>query len=857
MQTDHSLRFSQPSHTRPAARRRLRLVGRSLLLAALLVGLLPGAATPALAQADVVLFPTPTATVPGVVLPTVTPTPPEDDPVAAADSVAASSAQAGMPAYVAGELLVGVRESASAAVSAQIGDVLATRAAAAGTTAAGGHLLQVSDPCNANDDLVLQRIAVPVGSEFDVALQVASIPGVVYVEPNGIVYAAGASQASVEEAAPPQGFPIDDPDYEQQWHHQRVGLSRAWQLAFDVELFGQQGDQVLVSVVDTGIDTTHPDLAQQVGAVVSYYAEEANIDGYGHGTHVAGLVGAALNNATGVVGAAPNVSLEGRKVLRSNGGGTIDAVAMGICDAAKAGADIINLSLETSSHFLTLQKAVQDATALGSLLVVAAGNGRCSTRPCPVSYPAAYPETLAVAALTIDDQRADYSNVGGEIDIAAPGGSGAASAIWSAWSADARLQCGQPNIAESELPPYYCGRWGTSQATALVSGVVALLLSLEPTLTMTDVRTLLLESATPLDAPAAEVGAGKLNAEAAVRALLPPALELDTRAIVVDALSTGEPYTQTIRFENPSSQPITWTATLDVNVAAADELPDVAPAIVLNGGASLVKGLALLGAPGFVTLRIDPELVRDGMTARLQVTAVDAEGDTYAQDVELSTPALWLPIVRRAAVTGSAQDALAPPAYEWLEPAEAADRTLYSMQGLTQTLVSLPFAVRVDGESFSDLRLYADGFVALPNAVANPALLPANLSKNSCLPATPYPSQAVYGWWTDLNPAAPGATVSSFALDGRFVVEYSDVPAVGVDQPYKVSFQIVLSSSGAVQLNYQDAPVFVGRPEAVTIGVEAADGRFWSQIACVTATQVLGELPVAGQTILIRPDEIF
>ena len=72
-----------------------------------------------------------------------------------------------------------------------------------------------------------------------------------------------------------------------------------------------------------------------------------------------------------------------------------------------------------------------------------------------------------------------------------------------------------------------------------------------------------------------------------------------------------------------------------------------------------------------------------------------------------------------------------------------------------------------------------------------------------------------------------------------------------------MSFQIVLSSSGAVQLNYRDAPTFVGRPETVTVGVEATAGRFWSQIACVTPTQVLGVLPAAGQTIVIRPEEIF
>lgn len=855
MQTDLPT-TRQLTSSQTAARRRssLRTVGRSVLLAALLVGLLPGAALPALAQADVVLFPTPTATVPGVVLPTVTPTPPDDS--VAASAAISGAGDDGALAFVPGELLMGVRESAVAEVSARMGEVLAGGAATTGVSPAAVTLIDGSTGCNRSDDLVTQRLAVPVGSEFDVAMQLAAIPGVVYVEPNGLVYTAdGGLAGNIKQAAPPAGFPINDPDYAQQWHHQRIGMSRAWQLAFDAELFAEQGDQVLVSIVDTGIDDSHPDLVERVGEVVNYYPDEANVDGYGHGTHVAGLVGAALNNATGVVGAAPHVMIEGRKVLRSSGTGTIDEVARGICDAANAGAAIINLSLETASHFITLQDAVQYATEKGSLLIVAAGNGRCTTTPCPVSYPARYPETLAVAALTIDDLRATYSNVGEELDIAAPGGL-SSGYIWSTWSAAAREMCLYPDIDENAAAPYYCGRWGTSQATAIVSGVAALLLSLEPTLTMTDVRSLLIDTATPLAQPAAEVGAGKLNAEAAVRALLAPALEADTASIVVDAVNMQDPYTQTIRFENPSLQPITWTATLDLRSASGDDV-SAAPAITLNGGVSAVEGVASLGTPAFLTLQINPALVRDGMTASLHVEAKDAAGTDYAESVELSTPALWLPIVRRAANTGSAVDALAPPAFEWLEPASPVDRTLYAMDGLTYTLVSLPFPIKVDGEQFSDLRIYADGFVALPDAITNGAPVPSNLAKNSCLPATAYPAQAVYGWWADLNPAAPGASVSTFAVNGRFVIEFNDVPAVNADQPYKVSFQIVLGSSGAVQLNYLDAPAFVGRPESVTVGVEATAGRFWSQIACVTPTQVFGVLPAAGQTILIRPDEIF
>ena len=137
-------------------------------------------------------------------------------------------------------------------------------------------------------------------------------------------------------------------------------------------------------------------------------------------------------------------------------------------------------------------------------------------------------------------------------------------------------------------------------------------------------------------------------------------------------------------------------------------------------------------------------------------------------------------------------------------------------------------------------------------------MLPFPQADNRCVPRTGVPETGVYGWWADLDPGASGARVSTFRVGSdRFVIEFANVPAVGVAHPYTVSFQIVLHQNGSVGLNFAETPVFEAAPDRYTVGVETYDALFYALVSCVTDTLILGEQPTSEQSLLIRPKDIF
>jgi len=201
---------------------------------------------------------------------------------------------------------------------------------------------------------------------------------------------------------------------------------------------GETGDGIDVAVIDTGIDATHEDLEANLGtgwaasAVActescdgGLYCDPNNIstcneswdDDNDHGTHCAGTVG-AVDDDTGVVGVAPDVTLHAVKVLDCCGSGSYDGIAAGIEWVADQGYDVASMSLGGDASSV-VKDAVQYARDRGVLLVAAAGNdGECSD--C-VGYPAAYEEVIAVSATDENDSLASFSSTGPEVEIAAPG----------------------------------------------------------------------------------------------------------------------------------------------------------------------------------------------------------------------------------------------------------------------------------------------------------------------------------------------------------------------------------------------------------------------------------------------------
>jgi len=208
-----------------------------------------------------------------------------------------------------------------------------------------------------------------------------------------------------------------------QWAWAVVHAYQAWDVT-------QGSATVKVAVVDTGIDvgdpnywwpdfTGHPDLVGCQSIIIkSFVSGESGNDDNGHGTHVAGTIGACTNNTIGVAGANWAVQLMGVKVLDYSGSGTLSAVASGIRWAADNGAKVINLSLGTNAPYKTLERAINYAWNRGAVLACAAGNNGTAAP----TYPAAYPNCIAVAATDSTDAKASFSSYGASwVDVAAPG----------------------------------------------------------------------------------------------------------------------------------------------------------------------------------------------------------------------------------------------------------------------------------------------------------------------------------------------------------------------------------------------------------------------------------------------------
>lgn len=215
-----------------------------------------------------------------------------------------------------------------------------------------------------------------------------------------------------------KGYP-NDPHYKYQWHMRQIGMPEAWRLA--------DGDGVIVAVIDTGVAYEDhkkfhrvPDLAK-TRFVKGYNFvddnEHAN-DDHGHGTHVAGTIAQSTNNGVGVAGVAHGATIMPLKVLSRSGSGSVGAIADAIRYAADNDAKVINMSLGGRFGSKTLARAVKYAHDKGVVVVCAAGNDGSGR----VSYPAAYPGAIAVAATQFDEATTFYSNWGKEIDVAAPGG---------------------------------------------------------------------------------------------------------------------------------------------------------------------------------------------------------------------------------------------------------------------------------------------------------------------------------------------------------------------------------------------------------------------------------------------------
>jgi len=284
---------------------------------------------------------------------------------------------------------------------------------------------------------------------------------------------------------------LPDPLLAQQWGVFAIGADSVWSTT--------TGSGVTVAVVDSG-SGPHPDLTANLLVGKTYFGlaespDGNDVDSQGHGTHVAGIIAAASNNGIGGSGVAPSAKILPIHVLDANGQGDARDVANGVRFAADSGAKVINLSLGGATESATLTQAITYATEKGALVIAAAGNGGPTSAP---KWPAALDLTIAVTAVDSANRAASFNQRGDYIDLAAPGVS-----IISTANGD------------------YAAQSGTSMAAGFVAGAAALLFAAEPRVTNTQVRDILLTTATDIGEPGRDLvfGAGLVNMVAALQAL--------------------------------------------------------------------------------------------------------------------------------------------------------------------------------------------------------------------------------------------------------------------------------------------------------------------------------------------------
>lgn len=275
---------------------------------------------------------------------------------------------------------------------------------------------------------------------------------------------------------------------EQQWYLDRIHAP----IVDDQSL-----SSVRVAIIDTGVDTTHPDLAGQIVESINIFAEADMNDRQGHGTHTAGIIAAKPNSKTRTRGICLMCQIIAIKAINDDGYGSDVTVAQGIDDAINAGASVINLSIGSSNDAPVIKAAIERALAADIIVVAAAGNNNKS--PNQAFFPAAYPGVLAVSAIDRSNQIASFAQNNPGIDIVAPG---------------------VEIVSTSPFGAGYSMEQGTSTAAPQVTATAALVRALRPDLSAQQIQELILVHAVDLGEPGydAVYGHGLLRVDSVLTA---------------------------------------------------------------------------------------------------------------------------------------------------------------------------------------------------------------------------------------------------------------------------------------------------------------------------------------------------
>ena len=380
----------------------------------------------------------------------------------------------------------------------------------------------------ADTSVVARAIERRTGSRTE---SLAPIPALVVELPGGRSLRGIRGIRYVEPLVTRQlAFTPTDPLVSKQWYLTQSRFYESW---LTLPAF----EPIPVAVIDSGVDTGHPELVGKVLGTKSFVGGSARQDALGHGTFVAGLIGAGVDNGIGIAGLAPSAELLVAKVVTRSRAIPVEAEAKAIRWAVENGARVINMSLggvrdpldPSRDTFSRLEAdAVAYAVSNDVVVVAAVGNGPAGQGPGKyASYPAALPHVLGVSAANDTGGIPDFSNRDRIFnDIAAPGLQilsilpRTLTARFPACAEQGYSSCGPDEYREAE---------GTSFAAPLVSSGAAVLLSLRPTLRPEQVAEILRSTAVDLNEATgcstctvgrdADSGWGRLDVAAAIAAL--------------------------------------------------------------------------------------------------------------------------------------------------------------------------------------------------------------------------------------------------------------------------------------------------------------------------------------------------
>jgi subtilisin family serine protease len=730
-----------------------------------------------------------------------------------------------------------------------------------------------------------ERWRLPPGWTVERALATCrGNPHIEFAEPNYIV--------SIERTP-------DDPRYQDLWglnNTGQLGGTPGADISAEVAWNVTTGSRdVVVAVIDTGVDYRHPDLIANVfvndGEIPANNRDDdgngfvddvrgwdflANdndpLDDNGHGSHVAGTIGAIGNNRLGVVGINWEVSILPLKFLNANGLGLTSDAIEAIDYSTLMGVDIINASWGGGGFSEALQEAIGAAWSVGILFVAAAGNNGRDTDDMP-HYPSSYdlPGIISVAASNDTDGLAGFSNFGVEsVDLAAPG----------------------VQIVSTVLDGSYGVARGTSMAAPHVAGAAALMRAVAPDLGVDEMKQLLLASVDPGPAfVGTTLSGGRLNAffPIATPDDTPPgsiddlaAEETTSNSVILrwtatgDDGSTGTATSYDLRYATdpidatnfgqatPVSRPpspgpagsmeryeitgLDTDTTYHFAIQARDEWTNAGP---IGFGVPTTT----LPAPTFASSPASlAAVLKSGQTTTRILTVENAGVGTLDWRIALLQPAAGVaPIAEEGTEPGAMvedvvlldkgaadprrgmvvvdrfggpdpfgyrfidSDSPGGPSFIWDDIA-ARGTVIQDLFGDDQTSNAIPlsFEFPLYGEPFNEVRVSTDGWLSLSSRATAPS--------NQPLPGLAAPKDMIAPFWDDLH--FKGERRAVYVDDGdRFTVQYTDVaPVVG---PGAHTFQVTLFATGEIEFRYLS---MTAELESSTVGIQNGDGRIGLQV---------------------------